>query len=90
MVDNIETMAGRPDPATGTTAFVAVRPCRATFSYTNWKGETAIRTAVLHSVRFGSTEWHPEPQWLVMAFDTDKEGFREFAMKDMREVAYGD
>ncbi|TSD89161.1 hypothetical protein FFK22_009010 [Mycobacterium sp. KBS0706] len=41
------------------------------------------RRAVPMSVRFGSTEWHPEPQWLLRAFDVEKQAEREFAMKDM-------
>ncbi len=51
-----------------------------TLIYTNYRGETALRTIVPKSVRFGSTEWHPEPQWLLLAFDTDKKADREFGI----------
>jgi uncharacterized membrane-anchored protein len=48
-------------------------------TYTNYRGETAIRRISPISARFGSTEWHPEPQWLLLAFDHDKQAEREFA-----------
>jgi len=31
---------------------------------------------------YGSTEWHPEPQWLLTAFDHEKHANRDFALKD--------
>jgi predicted DNA-binding transcriptional regulator YafY len=52
--------------------------------YTNYRGETAIREIVPKSIYFGSTEWHPEPQWLLTAFDVEKKADRDFAMKDIR------
>lgn len=51
-------------------------------TYTNYRGETAARRIIPRSIRFGSTEWHPEPQWLLLAFDIDKQADREFALKD--------
>ena len=33
--------------------------------YTNYRGETAIREITPKTIHFGSTEWHPEPQWLL-------------------------
>jgi hypothetical protein len=50
--------------------------------YKNHRGEIALRSFVPKSVRFGSTEWHPEPQWLLLAWDADKRADREFALKD--------
>ena len=52
--------------------------------YTNYRGETALRTIVPERLFFGSTEWHPEPQWLVEALDVEKGQNRTFAMKDVR------
>ena len=49
--------------------------------YTNWKGETADRRIVPHDIHFGSNEWHPEPQWLMTAFDFGKFALRTFALK---------
>jgi predicted DNA-binding transcriptional regulator YafY len=54
------------------------------FQYKNYRGEVTTRIVTPISVRFGLTEWHPEPQWLLLAFDHEKQAEREFAMKDMR------
>jgi hypothetical protein len=40
-------------------------------SYTNWRNETSVRRVLLGDVRFGTTEWHEEPTWLIKAFDLD-------------------
>ncbi len=53
--------------------------------YTNWKGETAYRNIVPISIEFKSTEWHKEKQWILNAFDVDKQAERGFAMKDIKE-----
>ena len=39
--------------------------------YTNWRGETSTLRLILGDVRFGATDWHPEPTWLISAFDLD-------------------
>jgi predicted DNA-binding transcriptional regulator YafY len=51
--------------------------------YTNHRGENSIRRIVPHRVFFGSTEWHPEPQWLLEADDLEKDARRSFAMRDI-------
>lgn len=53
-----------------------------TVTYRNWRGEVSERSIIPEIVWFGSTDWHPEPQWLVKAFDTDKGAKRDFALKD--------
>lgn len=53
------------------------------FTYTNWKGETSLRTVVPTFIWYGSTEFHPEPQWLLKAWDVDKKVERDFAMADI-------
>lgn len=53
-----------------------------TLTYTNWRGETSARAIIPRYVWFGSTEWHPEPQWLLRATDTEKAAERDFALKD--------
>lgn len=35
------------------------------FKYKNHQGITTLRTVVPKSIRFASTEWHPERQWLM-------------------------
>ncbi len=52
--------------------------------YTNYRGETAIRTVIPDKIWFGSTDWHPEPQWLLDAIDTEKGASRSFALKDIK------
>lgn len=52
-------------------------------AYTNWRGETADRTIVPFGLRFDVTQWHPEEQWLVSAWDVEKKAVRDFALKDM-------
>jgi hypothetical protein len=53
------------------------------FEYCNWEGRKSLRRARPISIRFGKSEWHPTPQWLMRAFDPDKGEEREFAMQDM-------
>lgn len=52
--------------------------------YTNWKGVTAIRHIIPKDIFFGSTEWHTEEQWLLNAFDVDKQADRSFALRDIK------
>ena len=52
--------------------------------YTNYRGETGTRRIVPKRLWFGSTEWHPKPQWLLDAHDLEKEADRSFAMRDVR------
>jgi hypothetical protein len=52
--------------------------------YTNYRGETALRTIVPIRIWFGSTDWHREGGWLLDAFDVEKGAERSFAMKDIR------
>jgi len=59
---------------------------RITFSYMNWRGEPSQRHVETYRVYWGVTEWHPEPGWLLAAFDLDKREHRQFAMKDMSNV----
>lgn len=52
--------------------------------YTNYRGETNLRVIEPHRMWYGSTEWHPEAQWLLDALDVDKGAERTFAMRDIR------
>lgn len=51
--------------------------------YINYRGEASFRNIRPIRVYYGSTEWHPEPQWIMQAYDLDKDAVRDFAMKDM-------
>ncbi|MDI9408721.1 MAG: hypothetical protein QM523_05695 [Candidatus Pacebacteria bacterium] len=53
--------------------------------YTNYRGERSFRKIIPVMVRYGSTDWHPEPQWLLDAFDVEKEAERSFALKDIHQ-----
>ena len=52
--------------------------------YTNYRNETAVRTILPEKVWYGSTSWHPEPQWLLDALDLEKGERRSFAMADIK------
>jgi predicted DNA-binding transcriptional regulator YafY len=51
--------------------------------YVNWRGERSKRIISPGILRFAATEWHPEPQWLLSAWDVAKEAPRDFALKDI-------
>lgn len=52
--------------------------------YTNYRGETAVRRIVPKRIWFGKTDWHPEEQWIMDAFDLEKNADRGFAMRDIK------
>ena len=56
------------------------------FWYRNYKGEEGYRRVIPISLRFGKTEWHPEDQWLLLGFDTEKKVEREFALADAKNT----
>lgn len=55
---------------------------RHTLTYTNYRGETTDRELHLVKIWYGGTEWHPEPQLLLSAFDYGKDTYRDFAVSD--------
>ena len=50
--------------------------------YRNWRGEVSVRTITPRKLWYGATDWHPEPQWLLTAWDHDKDALRDFALQD--------
>lgn len=52
-------------------------------NYTNYKGEKARRNISPKSIAFKSTEQHPVTQWILYAYDNDKQDFRDFAMSSI-------
>jgi hypothetical protein len=58
------------------------------FDYINWKGIEVHRKVESQRIIFGSTTFHPEPQWLLEGLDLDKWKVRLFAMKDMSNVRH--
>lgn len=55
--------------------------------YTNHRGERRWRNVEPRKLYWGRTEWHPEPQWLLHAFDLDKMEDRDFAMAGIHQWA---
>lgn len=53
-----------------------------TMTYRNWRGEVSQRTIRPVALWFGRTDWHPEPGWLLTAWDCDKGDRRDFALAD--------
>jgi predicted DNA-binding transcriptional regulator YafY len=54
-----------------------------TFLYKNWEGKTAVRRVYPLKIYWGSNQWHPTEQWLLEAFDIDKEDTRSFALNSI-------
>lgn len=52
--------------------------------YTNYRGESAVRKIIPCKIWYGKTKWHIEKQWLLNAYDLEKNADRSFAMKDIR------
>jgi predicted DNA-binding transcriptional regulator YafY len=51
--------------------------------YTNWRGERAERLIHPDFIWFGESPFHPEPQWVLEAWDYEKQANRWFALKDI-------
>lgn len=54
-----------------------------TVTYRNHRGSIAVRTIIPKMLWFGATEWHPEPGWLLRAYDLGKMADRDFSVADM-------
>jgi predicted DNA-binding transcriptional regulator YafY len=64
-----------------------VQPTRVvSFDYTNYRGEKSRRNVSPITLRFGVSDYHDEPQFLMIAYDRDKLEFREFTLRDMTNV----
>lgn len=59
-------------------------------TYTNYKGETRNRVIIPINLWYGSTEYHKEPQWLYQALDVEKNQVRDFALKDLTPIMFGE
>lgn len=51
-----------------------------TVRYRNWRGEVRLRNLVPLRLWHGSTEWHPEPQWLLTCRDAETGAEKDFAL----------
>jgi predicted DNA-binding transcriptional regulator YafY len=61
----------------------AVPNAAITIDYTNYRGERGLRRIIPDQISFGSNEWHPELQWLLLAWDIEKQADRLFAVRDI-------
>jgi len=53
------------------------------FTYRNYRGEVAERRVIPGEFYWGNTEFHEEDQWMLRAYDLDKESYRDFAVRDI-------
>ena len=53
------------------------------FKYVNGKEKKTTRKVEPIKIWYGKTKWHPKNQWFLKATDLDKNGERDFAMKDI-------
>lgn len=53
--------------------------------YTNWRGETAVRSIMPLKIYFGSTEYYPKEQWLLEVFDLDRNAIRVYALQEIKQ-----
>lgn len=56
---------------------------RMRFIYQNHRNEVAIREVTPIRVEFRRSEWHEGQQWILVAYDHDRNGERDFAMIDI-------
>lgn len=60
-----------------------------TITYLNYRGNVTKRRVLPFKFHFGTNEWYKEPQWLMLAFDFEKQAMREFALKNVRSWEAG-
>jgi hypothetical protein len=54
-----------------------------TIGYLNHRGEISIRTIIPTYFGWGKNDYHPEPTFLLDAYDLDKRAHRTFAMNNV-------
>ena len=54
--------------------------------YKNYRGEESERQIIPLQIYFGSTEFHPKDQWLMKVWDCDRNDYRTYAFKDIKQV----
>lgn len=74
------------DPADVLAKVEAVEADVIKMTYRNYRGEVSRRTISPISIWFGTTDWHPEPGWLLSGIDMDKGERRDFALADCQFV----
>lgn len=59
------------------------QPDEVCFEYTNYRGVKATRRVRPIKIWFGSSQYHPHPQWIMRALDTERNVERDFALRDI-------
>lgn len=54
--------------------------------YTNWRSVRSVRKILPIRLYFAKTDYHPDPQWLLEAFDPEKKESRSFALKMIHQI----
>ncbi len=54
--------------------------------YVNHRGDRSWRVVRVLGFHFGSSQWHPEEQLLVAAYDLDRQVIRHFAASGIKGV----
>lgn len=54
--------------------------------YTNWRNIRSVRKILPIRIYFAATDFHPEPQWILEAFDPEKKENRAFALKMIHQI----
>ena len=57
----------------------------ALITYKNWRGEVADRHIEPIKLWYGATPYHKKEQWLLKAYDLDKQAERDFALQDISQ-----
>lgn len=53
------------------------------FKYRNYKGIISVRTVIPREIIFSSNEYHKKEQWMILAYDIDKQADRTFTLVDI-------
>jgi hypothetical protein len=53
------------------------------FHYKNHRGETGERKMKFISLWYGTTPYHPEPQWFIRGWDAERKAQRDYALADV-------
>ncbi len=52
--------------------------------YTDDRGVRSTRRVVPERIWYGRTDWHPEPQWLLEAYDLGRHVLRSFPLRQIK------
>jgi predicted DNA-binding transcriptional regulator YafY len=65
-------------------AIAGERPDVVLIDYINYRGERGIRRIIPERCYLDEVSWHPGRQWILDAWDLDKDAIRSFAIADIQ------